>query len=536
MVGRRIFLVAFLVAVLLGALAPGRASADSATAATMWKYLNDLRASVGAPATGEDARVDTAAQNHANYNSANGIVGHYETAGAAYYSGYAPRDRVVARGYAATWVSEVAASYNSWQQAMTELWAAPYHRLGMMHPHNIVAGWGHSSLGREATVGDFIYDFASAAPGVIRSPAPGQTGIPTSWNGNESPSPLPAGASRPVGYPIMVIYNNARTTVLRGASLVRASDGANVPLYFGTQQFEYDYAFVIPQSPLASGTTYRVRMDLTVAGQPVTESWNFTTSVDGAFHLTTLHSAWAGQTYPPTLAPGQTTTVTVRYTNTGTQTWQRGVTGSEVRLGINGDSMWYSSVGMNSNWVYANRVATTVEQTVAPGQIGTFTFQVRAPSTSGTYKLPLRPVVDGVTWLEDQGVYVPIVVDAGFHSAWVDQSPWVTLRAGNVTQLYVHYRNTGTTAWTKGVPLQELHLGIANDDARWAAYGVGWLYLNRPAAQSEAVVPAGGVATFAFEFKAPVTAGVYDIRVRPVVDGVGWLEDQGVFLRVIVIP
>ena len=533
--GLRALLAALLTGTLLAGFSPLPASADSTTAYAMWKYLNDLRATVGAPVAREDARVDTAAQNHANYLSANGIVGHYETAGAAYYTGYAPRDRLAAMGYGATFVSEVAASYSGWQDAMTELWAAPYHRLGMLHPHNVVAGWGHSSLGgRESTVGDFVYDFSSSAPSVIRSPAAGQTGVPTSWSGVESPNPLPAGAARPVGYPIMVIYNHSRTTTLRSASLVRTSDGTAVPLYYGTQQFEYDYAFVIPQSPLSRGTTYAVRMDLTVAGQPVTESWNFTTSADALLHLTTLHSAWAGQTYPPALIPGQTTTVTVRYANTGTQTWQRGVAGSEVRLGINGDSMLYSNLGMNVNWVYANRVATTVEDVVAPGQVGTFTFQVRAPSTPGTYNLPLRPVVDGVTWLEDQGVYVPVVVDTGFHSAWADQSAWATVHPGDLMQLYVRYRNTGAMTWTKGVPLQEVHLGIANDDTRWAPYAIGWLYVNRPAAQTEAVVAPGGVATFSFQMRAPSTAGTYDIRVRPVVDGLAWLEDQGVFLRVIV--
>ena len=535
MVGVRALRAALVAAALVTVMSPLPASADVVSSYTMWKYLNDLRASVGAPPTREDSRVDIAAQNHANYLSANGIVGHYESAGAAYYTGYAPRDRLAAAGYFATWVSEVAASYSGWQDAMTELWAAPYHRLGMLHPHNIVAGWGHSSLGgREATVGDFVYDFSSAAPSVIRSPAAGQTGVPTSWSGNESPNPLPSGAARPVGYPIMVIYNQARTTTLRAASVVRMSDGAGVPLYIGTQQFESDYAFVIPQSPLSRATTYLVRMDLTVGGQAVSESWSFTTSADAQFHLTTLHSAWSSQTYPPTLVPGQAATVTVRYTNTGTQTWQKGVPGSQVTLGVSGDSTWYSDHGMAVSWISANRVATTVEDTVAPGQIGTFTFQVRAPSTPGTYNLPLRPVVDGVAWLEDQGVYVPVVVDVGFHSAWSDQSPYGAARAGDVVTLFVRFRNTGAQTWTKGVAGQELRLGVANDDTRWAPNAVAWISANRPAAQTEPVVAPGGTATLSFQFKAPASTGPYDIRVRPVVDGVAWLEDQGVFLRVVV--
>ena len=36
----------------------------------------------------------------------------------------------------------------------------------------------------------------------------------------------------------------------------------------------------------------------------------------------------------------------------------------------------------------------------------TFTFQVRAPSAPGLYAIHLRPVIDAVTWMEDQGVFL----------------------------------------------------------------------------------------------------------------------------------
>ncbi len=525
-----------LASVALGALlltvVPSQAAADTTTAATMLRYLNDLRGSVGAPPAREDSRVDVAAQAHANYLTLNGIIGHYETAGAWGYTGYAPRDRLAAQGYYATFVSEVAASYPGWQNSMTELWAAPYHRLGMMHPHNIVAGWGHSS--GEATVGDFVYDFGPSAP-VVRSPAPGQSGVPTSWNGNESPNPLPAGAARPVGYPIMLIEPNARTTALRGAWLARASDGAGVALYLGTQQFEYDYAFVVPQRPLAPATTYRVHFDLSVAGQASAEEWTFTTSADGAFHLTSLHSAWAGQTDPGVLAPGQVASVTLRFANTGTETWQQGFAGKQLNLGIVGDSLGFAEMAVG--WLSANRIATTVEQAVAPGGVGTFTFQVKAPNAPGSYRLPLRPVIDGVAWLDDNGVYVPVVVEGGgFHSAWVDQSPYPTLQAGATTVITLHFRNTGTRTWVKGILGQEARVGVVGDDPRWAGLGVGWLYADRPAAQQEASVAPGAAGTFTFTVRAPSTPGVSDIRLRPVIDGLTWMEDEGVFLRITVTP
>ena len=45
-----------------------------------------------------------------------------------------------------------------------------------------------------------------------------------------------------------------------------------------------------------------------------------------------------------------------------------------------------------------------------PGGVGTFTFQVRAPMTPGLYAIHLRPVIDAVTWMEDEGVFLYITV------------------------------------------------------------------------------------------------------------------------------
>ena len=59
---------------------------------------------------------------------------------------------------------------------------------------------------------------------------------------------------------------------------------------------------------------------------------------------------------------------------------------------------------------------------------------------------------------------------------------------------------------------------------------------NRVAFQNEASVPPGGVGTFVFKVRAPMTPGVYAINLRPVIDAVTWMEDQGVFLYVTVVP
>ncbi|HEV2010657.1 MAG TPA: CAP domain-containing protein [Candidatus Limnocylindria bacterium] len=513
---------------------------QAAVQADMLQTLNDHRYAVGAPTIGADARVNAAAQNHANYSSANGYMGHYETSGLPYYTGNAPRDRLVAAGWSTSFVSEVATGGGSGIAGVNQLWDAPYHRLGMLHPNSVSAGWGYSVVGsRGSTVGDFVYDFSQRPVNYVRSPAAGQSAIPTSWSGQESPNPLPAGVSGPVGYPIMVVYSAGQSVTMRSAEVV-APGGARLPIYYAPQQFEYDYQVIIPQKPLAAGTTYHVRFDIDVNSVMTTNEWDFTTaggSVTPPPSTPSFHAAFQGESAWPTLAAGTSTSLTVRFQNTGTATWQTGVAGTQANLGLNGDTVAFANLGMNDGWLSANRLATTTESSVAPGQTGTFTFNVRAPSTPGTYRLPLRPVIDGVTWMEDSGVFMVILSTTSFHSHWASQSAYPTLRAGQTSApLTISFTNTGSSPWVKGVLGQEARLGVNLDDVTWAALGVNWPFQSRVAVQSEATVASGQAGTFTFQVKAPANPGVYSIHLRPVIDGRTWMEDDGVFLIITVTP
>jgi uncharacterized protein YkwD len=512
-----------------------------ATAVDMLALTNQFRTAIGAPAVPSDPRLTQAAQNHANYNSANSILGHYETAGRPYYTGYAPRDRLIAQGWTTSFVSEVATG-GSELGGVRQLWDAPYHRLGMMHPNATTIGWGHSELnGRQNNVGDIVYNFGIRPVEFVRSPANMQTNIPTSWSGQESPSPVPAGSSGPYGYPIMVVYSAGQNVQFRAAELY-AANGIRLPFYLVPQQFEYDYQVIIPERPLATNTTYHVRFDITVAGQWLTNQWDFSTgaTVSGGGPTLTvqdsgLHAAWASQTQVPALQPASTSQATLLFRNTGTKTWTKGVSGSQVALGVNGDSASFSALGMNVGWPSVNRVAVQNEASVGPGSIASFTFAVKAPLSAGTIRIPLRPVIDGVAWLEDQGVFVPVTTVVDYHSRWDSQSAYPTLRVGQIsTPLSISFRNAGSMSWTRGILGQEARLAVNQDNAQWAALGVNWLSANRVAAQTEATVTPGGIATFMFQVRAPSTPGLYAIHLRPVIDAVTWMEDQGVFLYITV--
>jgi hypothetical protein len=140
-----------------------------------------------------------------------------------------------------------------------------------------------------------------------------------------------------------------------------------------------------------------------------------------------------------------------------------------------------------------------------------------------------------VSYREFMGGPSPVAKDVPtFHSAWVAQSAYPTLRFGASAQVFVQVRNTGTATWTKGTNT-EARIGVIGDDATLTTLGIsdGWLLASRPAAQTEAAVAPGQTATFSFLVKGG-RLGSFPLRLRPVVDGLTWLEDQGIFLQITV--
>ena len=122
----------------------------------------------------------------------------------------------------------------------------------------------------------------------------------------------------------------------------------------------------------------------------------------------TLASRWLAQSEYPTLGFGETGMVSVTFRNTGTLAWVKG-TPTEARLGIAADSTILAELGFASGWLLPSRPAVQYQQNVAPNEIAIFTFNVRA-AQRGTWVMRLRPVVDGVSWLDDDGVFVVVTV------------------------------------------------------------------------------------------------------------------------------
>ena len=138
----------------------------------------------------------------------------------------------------------------------------------------------------------------------------------------------------------------------------------------------------------------------------------FGSVIDATFASTppapTYHATFARQAAYPTAAPGQVVQWVVAFANTGSAGWSTSGA-SAVRLGT-AQPLDGTSVLATSHWVSANRPAQQTTAFVGPGQDAWFVVELRAPAQPGTYRLRIRPVIDGAQWLEDPGAYVDLVV------------------------------------------------------------------------------------------------------------------------------
>jgi uncharacterized lipoprotein YddW (UPF0748 family) len=133
-----------------------------------------------------------------------------------------------------------------------------------------------------------------------------------------------------------------------------------------------------------------------------------------------FHASWYGQSGYSTLCPGERSTAVVAYYNSGTRGWLADTMGQVAYLGtwnpepgqdrasgLGGDG---DAGSPDTGWPRYNRVAAQPAQWVGPNQVAWFQFTIVAPSAPGTYRLAIRPLVEGAQWMEDFGVFWIVTV------------------------------------------------------------------------------------------------------------------------------
>ena len=253
-------------------------------------WLNRYRTRAGLPpATLEDA-LNGAARAHAAYLAANpaqrAANPHGEKPGTPGFTGATGEDRVRYFGMAGQ-VAEVIDFTTRAEQAVDDWLATLYHRVPLVHPGLQALGYG-LAVGGGSAINVMETTLLPDLPGVSPWPYPGQSGVPTEWDGAEEPAPLRLypGVSGPLGYTVSLTFGGNVRSLSLGQAYLRGPDGPVELMLFSPANDDRlrDTVAVIPTRPLRPGATYQAtfagQVDLGDGPTPYQQSWSFTTRAE----------------------------------------------------------------------------------------------------------------------------------------------------------------------------------------------------------------------------------------------------------------
>lgn len=237
------------------------------------------------------------------------------------------------------------------------------------------------------------------------------------------------------------------------------------------------------------------------------------------------------------LIAGQSTSVTLSFTNNGTATWSN--TGANpVKLGTTSPQDRMSSF-CDPSWPSCNRPDLLNESSVAPGSTGTFTFTLKSsPTQTGTYYEDFLPLAEGQEWFGSPSRVTINVAPPRFswsvagQEAYTDSSKsqgldLMSLSPGQTAWLVLKAKNTGNTTWQKAGS-NPVHLGTEGPRDHSSIFSTSaWLGANRPATLVLDSVAPDATGTFEFPIKILNRSGNFFERFNLVVEGLTWMNDTG---------
>jgi hypothetical protein len=260
-----------------GGLCPSPTAGASAAAAAANVRQIELRAAMGAGCATIVNVISLASEKHCAYYSANAgnatCTGnaHAEVASCPLFYGASYSDRMTTAGYAGSPAFETMA-FGTQGAASVQVWVdSVWHRTPVLSPWVRDVGYGETAA---CATMDFGVGAPAAATIVATYPYDGQTGVPTSFSGNEGPAPPAPPGGFPSGYPIHIFIKNVTIT---SHTLTKDGDAApiaHVWLPPGTQGLLYDAYVMYANTPLAAATRYRVTVS---SGAGFDLTWTFTT-------------------------------------------------------------------------------------------------------------------------------------------------------------------------------------------------------------------------------------------------------------------
>ncbi|MBD3251624.1 hypothetical protein GF380_04200 [Candidatus Uhrbacteria bacterium] len=247
---------------------------------------------------------------------------------------------------------------------------------------------------------------------------------------------------------------------------------------------------------------------------------------------------------------GETRTIILTYTNTGSKTWQRGTGYEKVNLFLVGS---HTSSIQDSSWIDRETPGAIRDLSVAPGQKTTVLFKIHA-SKAGTYTETFRLAADDVAWMRNAETKLVVrVTGSGTSNVTVTpktvSSPaptpatrvtqpvpaesaaatyrgvlllkstrGLTLKGDDTAIVTYGFKNTGNVAWkTRSLRLSSVQTAVATPSNSWVYHNT-WED-GVEAIKEHSMTNPGELGFLTFTLSAPPKRGDYTVRFALFADG-----------------
>jgi len=253
--------------------------------------------------------------------------------------------------------------------------------------------------------------------------------------------------------------------------------------------------------------------------------------------LIIMNAAKTEQVDRNNLQPGERYVVVITARNTNSATWYRN--GANPTFLATSSPTSRNSNLCNGDWDACNRPARLTEETVIPGDIGTFEFAFNAPMQAGRYSERFKPVAEMLSWFNDSypGDVLEFTVASPGTFNWQSLGYGIEDKSGesadpgrlNPGELYdvtLTAKNTGTATWKNSGPMP-VTLATSGPTGRTSRFcRPSWPKCQRPALLTESTVAPGQTGHFSFEIEAPRAIGQFRERFKPVAEMYTWFNDD----------
>ncbi len=238
---------------------------------------------------------------------------------------------------------------------------------------------------------------------------------------------------------------------------------------------------------------------------------------------------------PITIEAGQTKTITIKFKNTGTATWNN--TGSRFISAYTVEPKYRDSDVQGKNWISSSQTGK-MAGTVKPGAVGELTIDLTAPQTAGEYTEQFYLSAENYSWVKGSYFFLKIKVTPStakpvataptptetpaqptsqYKANVFMKSPIaVTAAGGEQVQFTVAFQNIGTSAWNEYTILGSNPSALASvstlsfADELWE--GPGTVFTRAKPVEKNAVVRE------TFTFRTPGKVGSYTAAFRVAVN------------------